>query len=114
METLKHVREQQPYKLALYECYRHWERRGAQSYHQPVYSEAKEDPGEVGARAESEEGEQQQCKDKDCTWELFWKLSQVQGAWKAPNPREWSMHRFKQIGIIAGYSSLQMLPVQSQ
>lgn len=59
--------------------------------------------------------EQQQCKkDKDCTWEEFWKLSQVQGAWKSPSPWEWNMHRFKQIGIIAGCSSLQILPAQSQ
>lgn len=66
-------------------------------------------------RAGSEEKQQQQCKkDKDCTWELFWKLSQVEGVWKATSPWEWSTHRFKQIGIIAGYSSLQMLPVQSQ
>lgn len=94
-ETLNRVREQWPYKLALYECYRNWERREAQSFHQPVYSEAKEDPGEVGDRAGSEEREK--ARRTKTAPESSWKLSQVQGAWNTPSPWEWS--RFKQTGV---------------
>lgn len=67
METLNHVREQQPYSWPFMNA-TDTERGGGQLFHEPMYSEAKENPEEVGVRAGSEEREQQQCKkDKDCT-----------------------------------------------
>lgn len=54
METLNHVREQQAYSWPFMNA-KDTGRGWGQLFHQPMYSEAKENPGEVGVRAESEE-----------------------------------------------------------
>lgn len=112
-ETLNHASEQCPYKLALYECYRHWGRRGAQSFHQPVHSEAKENPGQVGARAGSEERQHQEgqktapgsCSENSVKFRKHERLQAL---------RNEACIDLNKLVLTAEYSSLQMLTVQSQ
>lgn len=54
METLNHIREQQPYSWPFMNAI-DTGRGGGHLFHQPMYLEAKENPGEVGIRVGSEE-----------------------------------------------------------